>query len=311
MRASPVYGRVLRVRARPAALALALALAPWAAGATSADDDDGPASAAEPDLGELWREAQARMETSDYGGAIEVLTRLYQRIARDPEAKILRLRVRWTLQEAHLHAYGLGHDPTHLLVAEDLLVGYLEDLGEGEGRLREEGNAALEDVRAKLAEHREQEAQRQEAQRQEAQRRATEEAERRAAAEAQRDESSTQVEPPSEPTFASDRPARPLWIAGGLLSGLGVVGVGMTIGGFASAGRAVGVFEREPDRRERARDDVRRGNAIGITGAIVGGTLLTTGAALLAIALRRKRVSSPVTAWLGPEGIGLGWTGRF
>ena len=264
----------------------------------------------EPDLGEMWREAQARMETSDHGGAIEVLTRLYQQIASDPEAKILRLRVRWTLHEAHRQAYAIEREPTHLLVAEALLVGYLDDLGDAELRLREEANEALEQVRAQLADHRERAAAEDEAARA-----AAEEAERRAT-QAERDQAEADpasvvpLEPPA-PMLADHRPARPFWIAGGVLTGLGVASVGMAIGGFARANQAVGVFEREPDRRERARRDVRVGNTVGSTGVIVGGALLSTGVALLVVARGRSRATTPVAAWLGPQGAGITWRARF
>jgi hypothetical protein len=309
MRVRPVPGRIAMARARATAVGLAVALSGWPAGAMSADD--GSASA-EPDLGELWREAQARMETSDYGGAIEALTRLYQHIASDPDAKILRLRVRWTLHEAHRQAYALEREPAHLLVAEDLLIGYLEDLGEGEGRLREKANEALEQVRAQLAEDKQRAAAEAEAARaaaEEAKRRAAEA--ERAEAEAERDEALADPSAPAEPMVESHRPARPFWIAGGVLTGLGGAGVGMAIGGFASASRSVAVFEREPDRREQARRDVRLGNTVGITGAIVGGALLATGVALLVIAKGRKRATTPVAAWLGPQGVGVSWRGRF
>ena len=62
-----------------------------------------PAESA-PDLGELWRQSQTKMGTSDYVGAIELLTRIYEQVAFDPDAKALRLRVQWALHEAHIGA---------------------------------------------------------------------------------------------------------------------------------------------------------------------------------------------------------------
>lgn len=307
-------GRVsVGTRALCGGLVLLVAWSPATSGANVAAVDSGagePEDAGEPDLGEMWRQAQVRLETSDYLGAIEGLTALYQRIAQDPEAKALRLRVRWTLHEAHLGAYALERDAKHLRVARELLVGYLGDLAETETELREEGEAALAAVEDEIARHERAE----EAARAEAERAAAEQAERerieREQAERERASRAAQMhELADAPPPSADRSARPLVISGAVLTGSSAVGIAMAIGGFASANRQVRVFEQEPERRDEARDKVKVGNAVGIGGAIVGGVLLTTGAALLAVG--RKRSTPRVSANVGPDGFGVSWTGRF
>jgi hypothetical protein len=88
-----------------------------------------------------------------------------------------------------------------------------------------------------------------------------------------------------------------------------VVGLGLLVGGLASAGAAVGTFEEDPDRRADARDDIARGNALGIAGGVIAGAFTVSGAVLLGIGLQRRRMavgpSASTSDW------GIAWVGRF
>jgi len=280
-------------------LAIAL-MVPARAHAGPAAPEPEPGAIEPIDTGALWREANTRLETSDYAGAIELLTRLYDAVARDPDARVLRLRVRWTLHEAHLGAYGVDHDAQHLYVARDLLRKADADFGDADAELRAQHEAAIAELDRRIAEIEEAAAAA------EAARKA--EADRAAAVAPKRAEPS----PPPPVAPADDRRSgRPLVVAGGVMLGVGAVGIGMLVGGLASANAAVGVFEQEPEQRADARADIRRGNALGIAGGVVAGVLLTTGASLLAIGLRRGGGARKARASVTPVPLGLVCAGRF
>ena len=285
----------------PRAIALLVALtvgvAPLSARAAAPT-----ASKSAPDLGELWRQSQAKMGTSDYAGAIEVLTQLYEQVALDPDAKALRLRVRWALHEAHVGAYGVDDDPTHLHVARDLVRKYADELGPDETQQREQAAAAIADLDARIA------------------------------ALAVEPEPQPQPQPEPEPEHTPEpapdpepapniapAPAPPpeihkgLVIGGAVLAGLGLASAGMLIGGLVSANRGVDTFETDPDRRADARTQIRRGNAIGIAGGVLSGVFIVSGSILLGLGLRRARPSSrySVLPSADPHRIGLSLAGHF
>jgi hypothetical protein len=251
--------------------------------------------AGEVDIGELWQQAQARSDTADYGEAIVLLTRLYEAIAADPEAEALRLRVQWALHQAHLGAWGVDRDPTHLYVARDLLRKYGEALPVGEVEQRAKAAAALADVEALVT------------------------SEQARTEPEPTPEPRPEPEPELEPTEPAPEPAqprplpsshRPLILLGSIGVGLGVAGLGVMAGGLGYADAAVERFETQPQERAAARSDIGRGNTIAVAGAAAGGVLLVGGAVVLALGLqRRSRAGGSLAA--GPAALGLGWRVRF
>jgi hypothetical protein len=276
-------GRALCCARRVLALAIVPALASSPAFAAI-----GPAPATEEpraDVGAMWREANAKLATSDYPGAITLLTRVYEEIASDPDARMLRLRVRWALHEAHVGAERVDHDVQHLYVARELLKNGMSDFGPDDAELRERSAAALADLDQRIATL---EAQQRDAA--EKKRLADEQAaadERRRGAQAQR--KATNEPPPPRPTTNEPViPRRGMLIGGGVSAGVGVIGLAILAGGFGSASQAVHTFEVDPEARDAARRGIGRGNAIGIAGAVIAGVGIATAAILVPLAFRRS-----------------------
>ncbi len=260
-----------------------------------------PQEAAAPDQGALWRDAQAKLETADYAGAIASLTTLYERVVHDPEAGALRNRVRISLQEAHVGAYAIDADPQHLVAALDLLDRTLESLPEAEQARRSTLTTRREQVQAMLDAHEE----------------PTPVPEPEPIVEpvpepapAFEPEPLPEPEPIAQPVLTPDPDAgRPLIIAGATLLGVGLIGNGLLIGGLVSANSAVQTFETEPRQRADARRDVTRGNTIGIIGGAVGGAFTVTGAVLLTLGIRRR--NTKVVPMIDARTMGASWSGRF
>ena len=306
-------------RALAVAIAAALAMPGTVFAAPATDevaDGAGTGGAAAPgpvDIGELWQQAQTRMGTADYDEAIVSLTQLYDAIALDPEASALRLRVQWTLHQAHVKAHGVDGDLTHLYVARDLLTTYLETLPEAEVERREEATSAKAAVVAAIEEQEAAEAAEAAAQAEAARLAAEREAEaarqRAAAAEAERAarEAEAKANQKREPAESNHRT---FIIVGSVGVGLGVAGLGLMGGGLGISGNALSTFETEPAMRADARNDIQRGNTIAIAGGIAGGLLLAGGAVVLALGLKRRAEFKGSLA-AGPSPLGLGWRWRF
>ncbi len=256
-------------------------------------------SAEEPvDIGALWQQAQARMDTSNYDEAIALMTRVYDAIALDPEAAALRLRVQWALHQAHLGAYGVDRESSHLFVARDLLQKYRDALPESEQQQREAAVAALADVEAKIAALEPEPGP-------EPQPQPQPEPEPQPQPQPQPD-----VQPPEPIIIERPANARPLIIGGAVTAGLSLVGLGLMAGGLGLANAAVGVFETDPEQRADARRDITRGNTLAIAGGVAGGVLLVGGGLVLALGLRRRAQSRGALS-LGPGPLGASWRLRF
>lgn len=286
------------------ALAIAMVAAPLPAAA-------GPASqpaAGDPksDVGAMWREANAKLATSDYPGAITLLTRIYETIATDPDARMLRLRVRWALHEAHLGAYGLDDDPKHLYVARDVLKNGMADFGPDEGALRAKSEVALTNLDARIGAIEAAQRERAAAEQKRLADEQAAEAERRRQAESEQRVQKDQPPPPRPVEPATPPVRRGLLIGGVVSAGIGVIGLAVLAGGFGTASQAVHTFETEPGSRMGARRGIARGNAIGIVGAVIAAAGITTAAILLPLALRRPKQSTRGTAfrWTGS---GFAW----
>jgi len=248
------------------------------------------------DIGELWQQAQARMDTSDYDEAIVLLTRVYDAVARDPEAAALRLRVQWALHRAHVGAHAVDRDPEHLYVARDLLRKYREALPESEAERGAEAQAALDEIDDQLA-------------RIEASRPSP------PVEPVAEPEMQPEPEPEPEPTPSpplDDRPGstRPLIIGGAVAMGLSAAGLATMAAGLGIANAAIGRFETQPEQRADARQDIKRGNTLAVAGGVAGGVLLLGGALVLGFGLRqRARSRSSLVA--GPGQVGAAWRVRF
>lgn len=236
------------------------------------------------DVGAMWREANAKLATSDYPGAIVLLTRVYEEIATDPDARMLRLRVRWALHEAHVGAERVDHDAQHLYVARELLKNGMSDFGPDDAELRSRSETALAELDQRIATIEGEQRDAAEKKRLAEEQAAAEERRRAAAT-----QSAASEPPPPRPTANEPEiPRRGMLIGGGVAAGVGVLGLAILAGGFGSASQAVHTFEVDPAARDAARRGIGRGNAIGIAGAVIAGVGITVAAILVPLAFRRS-----------------------
>ena len=252
------------------------------------------APAATDDVGAMWSDANAKLATGDYPAAIEGLTRVYETVATDPEARALRMRVRLALTDAHRGAHRVDGNPEHLVVAREILRGGMGEFGPADAELRVVAETALAELDAEIAEL-------------EGAARARDQADRdrqaQAAAEARRAApvpAPIVVPAPIEPVIdeGARKLRRRLLVVAGVGGGVGALGIGLLAGGLGSAGSWVRRFEDEPERRDAARDAIRRGNAIGIAGAVITAVGVTTVAVALPLARRTRRAGPRA----GPNG---------
>jgi len=259
------------------------------------DAAEQPASAEPMDAGALWRDAQAKLGTADYAGAIVELTTLYELVVHDPDAEALRHRVRIALQEAHVGAYGIDDNKDHLRTAIDLLDRSIAALPETDTTQREALTTTRDEVQALLDQH----------------------------------VDPTPIPPPTPdpepqpevkpeplepivlpPQIVQDPNAgRPLIIAGGVLVGVGLVGNALLIGGLVSANNAVKRFETEPEERPDARQDADRGNLLGTVGGVIGGVFTISGAVLIGLGAKKRGMT--LTPAANASTVGVSWAGRF
>jgi tetratricopeptide (TPR) repeat protein len=118
----------------------------------------------------------------------------------------------------------------------------------------------------------------------------------------------------TEPTTGPGDDVRPWYKdpVGGALLGVGLAGVGVGLGLYGGASSvAKGVADEDThqsyaDRRQRAAA-LRTGSIVAVS---IGGALVV-GAVVRYVVQSRKAKQTELTGWLGPDGGGLGWTGRF
>jgi hypothetical protein len=97
-----------------------------------------------------------------------------------------------------------------------------------------------------------------------------------------------------------------------VLTGVGLVGNALLIGGLVSANRAVDTFETDPEGRAQARTDITRGNTIGIVGGALGGAFTVTGAVLIVLGVRKSQGTvAPMLDAQTMQPMGIQWSGRF
>ncbi len=281
-------------------LAVAVALAPAPAMAHAPATGDASSPADDPDLAQaqaLYEEGKAKFETADYDGAIELWTEAYTGVPQTPAYARIRVLLLYNLATARERAFEVVHDLRHLRQAQILLSNFERSLDALYDR-NDPAQAAEADkerrrVRKRLAQ--------------------IQARIERVEAEARADRGHAGGRRGAEDR---PRPVRPLLVSGGVLLGLGAAGLGIMGGGMALGARANDLSGLDPTDIESRRNQFERGragNAMAIAGAVAGGALLVTGAALLAVGLRRRHAAREGRAAArlvpGPGGIAL--VGRF
>jgi tetratricopeptide (TPR) repeat protein len=302
--------RAQRTCARALAFGLALTLTSATAlaslGAPAADP-----AAAQAEAEAMFRRGQAKYETADYNGAIELWTEAYNLVGSIPDNAAIQALLIYNLAQAHIKAFELDEDRIHLKQAEQLLRSFeanLETVYEDPEQIAAE-QAKIDEALADIA----------------------------ARSTTLEDKGQTEPEPDGEDPAESPgavpenldplppepgKPAKPLLIAGGVLAGVGL-GVGaVAIVGIVQARNANFYDDLDPldyDAREQRFASGQRANTLIVVGSVGAGVLVTTGVALLVVgAMRSKQARQTTTAArpilapsFGPAGAGLSVSGRF
>ncbi len=218
----------------------------------------------------LHLRGQAKYETADYAGAIELWTEAYASITPVPENAGIKAALIFNLAQAHVKAFELDEDPIHLKQARALLDSYaanLEQLYEDEAARTEEQakvDERLAEIQAKI--------------------------DALAAAEPEPAPDVVTPEPPAPQ--ADGKPGRGLIIGGSVITGVGALFFGAAvIGGVVGAG-ANDISDLEPSQLDEREDRFRTGtigNAMMTTGIVIAAVLVPTGAALLGVGVARNR----------------------
>lgn len=258
----------------------------------------------------IFRRGQAKYETADYNGAIELWTEAYALIDSTPENASIKALLIYNLAQAHTKAFELDEQVIHLKQAQQLLESFRDNL-----ELLYEDPEALAAESARVDENL---------------------AELEAQLAAVEAEPEPQPEPPPptvEPAPAPEdegpakpiKPGKPLIFAGAGVLAVGVGGLATAIAGVVIGTQANDVSEvmDDPDARAEQFARGRTANLMLVIGAIAAGTLMPTGDALIGVGIARekrkqKAQQSAASLRLGPslggpwgQGGGLSLTGRF
>jgi tetratricopeptide (TPR) repeat protein len=247
-----------------------------------------PAQAEAPDADQaeaMFRRGQAKYETADYNGAIELWTEAYALVDSSTENASIKALLIYNLAQAHLKAFELDKDQIHLKQALQLLQSFRSNLTlihEDPTEIDEETRKVeerIKEVEGMLAE--------------------LERAEARedpdpAPTEAPIEAPIAVVEPAqdAEPKGQDARSGTPLIAAGGTIVGLGALfGVTGIVGGLlASSANDISDLERDDlIGREDQFATGRAGNAMLIVGSVGAGVLVPTGVALLVVGVLRNK----------------------
>lgn len=240
----------------------------------------------------IFRRGQAKYETADYVGAIELWTEAYALVESTPENAAIKALLIFNLAQAHVKAFELDEDAIHLKQARSLLESYRTslDLLYEEGPARTEELAKVDEKLAEIANKLD----------------AVEAAEPVPVEDPDEEpEPEVDVPPPTRPN-----PGNPLMFAG---AGVTVFGVAagsalMTLGGVmgSNANDVSGLDPLDLAAREEQFARGQRGNALLVTGAVVAGVLIPIGVGLIAVGAKRNAESRTTQARMPSLGPGFG-----
>ena len=242
-------------------------------------------------VGALINEGQALFDTADYVGAIDRWTEAYAQLPAAPHLAAARNLLAYQIAQAHIEAFAMDPQTTHLRKAERLLLQYIAGLDPSETEPRLDAEQRLATVQAQV--------------------------EAAAAAARIRAAAARPTPPPLAPIVRrAPSGARPLLLLGGVSLGLGC---GLLAG---TAVAAVTAADLHDGRRQALMDGAReaergrlllretRAQQTTIVTAVVGGALITTGIALLIASRARSRGLSALPM-LSPTLVGARLSLRF
>lgn len=243
----------------------------------------------------LHNDGSAAYDLADYATALEKFSAAYVALPDGPQTAGIRSAIVYNVGITQKRMYELDGDIVHLKTAKVLLTRYFDDFAKEGAQEDAKGRGLLEEIEAELVRH---------------------EAEASEATPPPADPPPTQAVPTADTAPAdpdATRKAKILIGVGGGVLGLGVVGAGLGLGGALwgqslesgiKDGSSTGV------RRINALEEGRSANGLAIGGAIAGGVLLTAGAVVLALGLKKRKAAASSLS-LAPTGSGVVVGGRF
>jgi len=240
----------------------------------------------------LHNDGSAAYDRGDYATALEKFSAAYVALPDGSQTTGIRSAIVYNVGITQKRMYELDGDLVHLKTAKVLLTRYFNDFVEEGAEEDTKGRALLDEIEAELAKH-----------------------ETEAATPPPTDPMPAIVSPadttPKDPV--AQRKTRILIGVGSGVLGLGVVGAGLGLGGAMWGQSLEGDIQDGTSTgagRVSALKDGRSANALATGGTIAGGVLLTAGAVVLAIGLKkRKGVAGSVA--VAPTGSGFAVGGRF
>lgn len=291
----PVLRRTSQLRLAALATCVSLVCASFGPGVALAATLTAPGeSSSNAEAEAMFRRGQAKYETADYNGAIDLWTEAYALIESTPETASIKALLLYNLAQAHVKAYELDDDDIHLKQAQQLLQSFRNNLSllYEDQALRDEETKKVDERLAEI------------------------EAMLAAAKPPPEPEDEPEDEPPRDeppppelepvpvpvPDDAGDaRPGKPLIITGGVLLGLGVGAGAIAIAGAVLGSGANDIADLDPSdlaAREQQFGTGRTGNVLAIVGAVGAGVLLPLGGALIGVGAKRNGKAKPSTALL-------------
>lgn len=273
------------------ALASALATANFAGVASTAPAEESEDSRAAAERAKaLFEKAASEYETSSYNAAVKTFTEAYLE-SQGIEDEAFRIKVQsaifYNLARAHIKAYGVDREESHLHQAIELLNKSLSQTKDPKDQEQAHQTIAqAQEILDGLAQ-----------------------------SQAGADGGEPEPEPEPEPGPVVDEPTvnKPMRIAGFALLGAGVVGGGLAGFGAAQAANAQKDYDAGPTAaiRDAAESKGDTANLLIISGSAAAGVFLAAGVTL--VILSKKKGSSKTAAglMLDANTAGLTWGGRF
>jgi len=300
-----------------AGLAAALAVSPGVAEVRAAPAKGNEELNAK--IGALAQEAQTRFETADFAGAIELWTQAYAAMPNEPAYEKRRNVLAYQIAQACVEAYALDPQLVYLRKAERLFDNYLKTISAKDKVTTAKVQGTLDELREKIRDAEEREAAEKQAAAESGERSGGSDAEAELAA--QKESSAREGEARREAAEREAKRSRRLTIAGGAVTGVGAIVLGVMAYGLAqgakvdregAAAKADGVTD--PDVYRDLLGDGMAANRLAIATAVAGGVLVVTGIGLIGAGAagqqRARRELGVAPTWLR-GGAGIVLQGRF
>jgi hypothetical protein len=240
---------------------------------------------------ELYEEGEARFATADYFAAIELWTKAFTSVPDTADSARIQAALIYNIATAREKAFEVSGDLTHLRQAKLLMEDYAASIpalyGDGPEADAERGRIT---GRLNIIVRR------------------IEEVER------EREKSRPDRGPDRSDDRAAAKRSRAMIASGSTFLVLGAGALGMMTGGLvmgANANDISDIEEDDIDQRREQFDKGRTGNALAISGGVLGGVFALTGAVLVGLGATQRPRNVAVAPSFGPRSVALSLSAKF